>query len=86
MIESGTLISNSIYLGGNFKQAVARLNNKAVTQKDIKVFIGYCGWDANELEEEVQEGSWIVVTASLQTVFATDTAMLWQQLYEEKIQ
>jgi putative transcriptional regulator len=40
LIEGGTLISGSIYLGGNFKQAVAQLNNKTITQNDIKIFIG----------------------------------------------
>lgn len=69
MIEGGTLICNSIYLGGNFKQAVAQLNNKTITQKDIKVFIGYCGWDANELEEEVEEGSWIVAAINEESIF-----------------
>ena len=72
LIEDGTLICNSIYLGGNFKQAVAQLNNKTITEKDIKVFIGYCGWDANELEEEVEEGSWIIADINEESIFNTE--------------
>ena len=58
LIEDGSLISGSIYLGGNFKQAVSYINSRAITKKDIKIFVGYCGWDDDQLGEEIEEGSW----------------------------
>lgn len=60
LIENGVLITNGIFLGGNFQQAVEHINSYAITEKDIRIFIGYCGWNTNELEEEVREGSWQV--------------------------
>lgn len=60
LIENGVLIAEGIFLGGNFQQAVEHINNHFITEKDIRIFIGYCGWDKNELEEEVREGSWQV--------------------------
>jgi putative transcriptional regulator len=62
LIKEGTLVHNNIYLGGDFKAAVRLINNHTLTTKDIKIFIGYCGWDANELEEEIEEGSWLEST------------------------
>jgi len=61
IIQGGTLVNNKIYVGGDFEQAVKQLNNKQLTLKDIKLFIGYCGWDVNELEAEIAEGSWKVL-------------------------
>lgn len=58
LIPGGTLITGNIYFGGDFKQAIKLINNKTLTTADIKIFIGYCGWNANELEEEIAEGSW----------------------------
>ncbi|MDI3321177.1 YqgE/AlgH family protein [Pinibacter soli] len=58
LIKDGTLTHNNIYLGGDFKTAVKLINDRTITEKDVKIFIGYCGWDANELEEEIAEGSW----------------------------
>lgn len=58
IINEGVLIINNVYLGGNFEQAVRGINNKTLTEKDIKLFIGYCGWDDKELDNEVAEGSW----------------------------
>jgi putative transcriptional regulator len=60
LIKEGTLVHKSIYFGGDFKTAVQLINERTITQKDIKIFIGYCGWDANELEAEIAEGSWEV--------------------------
>lgn len=60
LIENGVLIGHGIFLGGNFRQAVAHINSHTITEKDIKIFIGYCGWDPGELEKEVSEGSWQV--------------------------
>lgn len=80
LITEGTAISNAIYLGGNFKQAVASINNTTLLQNDIKLFIGYCGWDPNQLEEEIAEGSWLIVDVDKETVFATKVTSLWDEL------
>ncbi len=69
LIEGGTPIINGIYVGGDFKQAVYHINQHDIQAKDIKLFIGYCGWDAGELEAEIAEGSWEIVGAGIETVF-----------------
>jgi putative transcriptional regulator len=60
LIKGGTPVGNNIFVGGDFKEAVRLINNKTITEKDIKLCIGYCGWDDQELEAEVAEGSWTV--------------------------
>ncbi len=69
LIEEGKQITGSIYLGGNFKQAVKYLNNKTIGATDTKIFIGYSGWDNNQLEEEIEEGSWIIADDAAQNIF-----------------
>ncbi len=58
LIEEGKQISNGLYLGGNMNQVVEAINTNAVSEKEIQLFIGYCGWDAGELQAELEEGSW----------------------------
>jgi putative transcriptional regulator len=58
IIEGGEPVAGNIYLGGNFTSAIKNINNHTLTGKDIKIFLGYCGWDYGELDEEIAEGSW----------------------------
>jgi len=58
LIEGGEPITGNIFLGGNFKSAVRHIDHHQLTEKDCKVFIGYCGWDYGELDKEIAEGSW----------------------------
>jgi putative transcriptional regulator len=69
LIEESKLVSNGIYFGGNFEQAVSCINNKTLTSSHIKIFVGYCGWDAGELEAEIEEGSWVISDGANESVF-----------------
>lgn len=80
MIEGGTAIANNIYMGGDFKQAVALINNASIDAFGLKLFIGYCGWDAGELDAEIAEGSWIVTNESSAVIFTQQTTTMWDDL------
>ena len=58
LIDGGKQLLNGLYLGGNMKQVIEFINTGSATQEEIQLFIGYCGWDAGELEAELEEGSW----------------------------
>ena len=60
LIEGGEPITDNIFLGGNFASAVRNIDKQILTEKDCRIFIGYCGWDYRELDEEIEEGSWEV--------------------------
>jgi putative transcriptional regulator len=69
LIKGGSSVANGIYLGGNMQQAVAGINDKTITGGQIKIFVGYCGWDKGELEAEIEEGSWVVMEGTKDDVF-----------------
>ena len=60
LISGGEQITNDVYLGGNMEEVIEAINNSGATNHDIQLFIGYCGWDAGELEAEMEEGSWVL--------------------------
>lgn len=69
LITGGAPVGERIYSGGNFQQVVTGINSKTLTEKDVKLFVGYCGWDAGELEAELAEGSWVVRSHPASKVF-----------------
>lgn len=62
LIEGSTRIGEGLYFGGKFDEVINGIKNGTLTTHDVKIFIGYCGWNANELEGEIKEGSWALVT------------------------
>ena len=61
LIHGGERVTDNIFLGGDFTSAVRNIDNQTLTEKDCKIFIGYCGWDYRELDAEIAEGSWEVL-------------------------
>ena len=59
LIEGGELVCNGLYMGGNMEQVIEAIKTIA-NKEEIKLFIGYCGWDPDELDAEIKEGSWTV--------------------------
>jgi putative transcriptional regulator len=49
----------------------------ATTLRRLRVFAGYAGWAAGQLEGEIEEGSWYVVDALPMDPFAADPTTLW---------
>jgi putative transcriptional regulator len=49
-----------------------------------RVFAGYSGWGAGQLEAELQEGAWIVEPALPADVFAEDAEALWSDVLRRK--
>ena len=46
----------------------------------LRLFIGYAGWAAGQLDFEMERGSWHIVPASDETVFPKEPDTLWKRL------
>jgi putative transcriptional regulator len=79
LIEGGIKIIQGVYWGGDFERAIELLNNGVLDDNRIKFFLGYAGWSDGQLENELEEKSWIVAPASLNLLFKQDNKETWQQ-------
>lgn len=70
IIDGGVPVGNGVYNGGDFKKVVDGISERRLTANDIKIFVGYCGWDAGELEAEIAEGSWVAAEETTERLFA----------------
>ncbi|HET7327800.1 MAG TPA: YqgE/AlgH family protein [Nocardioidaceae bacterium] len=46
----------------------------------LRIFAGYAGWGAGQLESEIAEGSWYVVPAKTTDVLTEDAETLWRRV------
>jgi putative transcriptional regulator len=46
----------------------------------MRVFAGYAGWGAGQLDGEVERGDWYVVTSESGDAFHGDTTALWRDV------
>ncbi len=58
LIEGGEMVKPDLYYGGNFTQAIAAIEQGKLLHTDIRIFVGYCGWHAGDLEKEIEDGGW----------------------------
>ena len=83
LIDGGVHIIDNIYWGGNFKQVLKNIATKSINYNDIRMYIGYSGCQEKQLDEEINESSWIVHNANSKTVFFNNTTTLWQEVLKE---
>jgi putative transcriptional regulator len=50
----------------------------------LRLFAGYSGWDQGQLENELEEASWIVVDAEADDAFSDDPDELWRAVLHRK--
>jgi putative transcriptional regulator len=77
--------SASVVLGDiGFVRADAELDELTSAMRRARVFAGYCGWSAGQLEDELEEDSWIVEPPEPDDVFAEDPEALWSTVLRRK--
>jgi putative transcriptional regulator len=53
-------ISDGIYMGGDYDLLMQLLNEKTISKKEVRFFLGYSGWSSGQLEEEINRNTWRV--------------------------
>ena len=63
-----------------FMTVESALQNLPADTSSLRFYIGYAGWAPGQLDAEMARGSWTVIEATDDRVFADDPATLWQRL------
>ncbi|MBT8252336.1 MAG: YqgE/AlgH family protein, partial [Bacteroidia bacterium] len=59
-IPNSIEISNGIFWGGDFNTVIEFINKGELNETNVRFFLGYSGWDANQLNDELNSNSWIL--------------------------
>jgi putative transcriptional regulator len=79
-IEGGAEVRSGIFWGGNFENVLFLSDSAQLEPNQIRFFLGYSGWSAGQLEEELEQNSWIVCDfVSEELMFETEPASMWRK-------
>ncbi len=71
-------ITANVYWGGDFALVKKYIKDGTVDAAKIKFFLGYSGWSAGQLEDEMKENSWITLQSTKELIFETAPQDIWQ--------
>ena len=77
LITNSVKFHNNMYWGGNFESVIELINENKLDNSSIKFFSGYTGWSYDQLTDEINNDSWIILNNKEKIEFNTDTNLLW---------
>jgi len=73
-------IKGDLYWGGDFETLKIKIKLGLVTPKQVRFFLGYSGWNLDQLDEEINQNSWLVADISSSDVMNLDEQEMWLKL------
>ena len=84
LIPDSREIIPGVYIGGRFETVKEALRNDPSRIEFIRFFIGYSGWDADQLKAEMKEKSWLVKNKFKSSrIFDINEEDIWKHLLED---
>jgi putative transcriptional regulator len=80
LASSSIEIASGLFWGIDFQQIVPLLENNTLDVDNFRFFLGYSGWGAGQLEDELAINSWFVTPANARLAFEEDYPKLWKTL------
>ena len=84
LIENSIKIKDNLYWGGNFNSVIKLINNKRIKINEIKFFLGYSGWDKEQLKNEIKNKSWILAKKeNIESLSFKNLSNIWKEKLEK---
>jgi len=80
IIKGSLKIIEGVFWGGDMDEIRKLISSGKLTEKDIRFYAGYSGWQPKQLDNEMKENSWIVLDGLNRYVFGSRPTNLWKKI------
>ena len=77
-IKGSLKISDNVYWGGNIDEVFKMIKENIINTNNVRFFIGYSGWDHNQLEVEIKNKNWIVKKNKAENILTINSQKHWR--------
>jgi putative transcriptional regulator len=83
LIPNSAKVMDGLYFGGDFDVVKDKMASGSIQPQQIRFFIGYSGWTAHQLEDEVKEQSWYITHVTPKVIMDTEEKDLWKSIMKK---
>lgn len=84
LIPNSIEISDGIYWGGEYESTKELINSGKINKNNIRFFLGYTGWEEDQLETEMQGSSWIIAKNNYENkIIGKSPSHFWKKQIQE---
>lgn len=80
--EGASRVFGDVYSSGS-KEVIEKSVSSGASSSSFRLYVGYGGWSAGQLEREVEVGGWSVLQGNADLVFDGNPHSLWQRLQHD---
>lgn len=78
--EDATEVAEGVFLSTSATAIRAALQSPP--GHDVKLLVGYAGWSAGQLDEELKQSSWLLAPVGADLIFGSAPAEMWDKAIE----
>ena len=79
LVKSSHEIMPGLWIGGDPDELRAAFADKNLDTSDCRFFLGYAGWDGDQLASEFDMNAWIRVPGNADLIMNTDPERIWTE-------
>ena len=84
-LSNSMAITDRLYFGGDYETLQQILKDHPERAGEVRFFIGYSGWEKDQLDKELTENSWIVANnITAEEILNTSNDDLWKYCLEKQ--
>jgi putative transcriptional regulator len=79
--EKAERVLEGVFMSGRREDLEAAARGGRALER-VRLYSGYAGWSAGQLEKEIRLGGWVIGPADAAAIFSPEPTTLWRKVYQ----